>query len=61
MNYTPTRETQDWQLDALERKYRHDSISRHKHVVDEMDSHPTQWGVNMSKRKINNDRPKNFT
>ena len=43
MNYTPTRETQDWQLDALERKYRH--------VVDEMDCHPTQWGVNMSKRR----------
>ena len=51
MNYTPTRETQDWQLDALERKYRHDSVSRHRHVVDEMDSRPTQWGVNMSKRK----------
>ena len=50
-NYTPTRETQDWQLDALERKYRHDSVSRHRHVVDEMDSHPTQWGVNMSKRR----------
>lgn len=51
MNYTPTRETQDWQLDALERKYRHDSVSRHRHVVDEMDCHPTQWGVNMSKKR----------
>lgn len=51
MNYTPTRETQDWQLDALERKYRHDYVSRHRHVVDEMDCHPTQWGVNMSKRR----------
>lgn len=51
MNYTLTRETQDWQLDALERKYRHDSVSRHRHVVDEMDSHPTQWGVNMSKKR----------
>jgi hypothetical protein len=43
-------EAQDWQIDALERKYRHDSVSRHRHIVDEMDCHPTQWGVNMSKR-----------
>ena len=53
MNYTPTRQTQDWQLDAMERKYRHNPISRHKHIVDEMDSQPTRWGVNMSERKNN--------
>lgn len=52
VNHTSTRQTQDWQFDALERKYRHNSISRHKHVVDEMDCHPTQWGVNMSERKM---------
>lgn len=52
VNHTSTRQTQDWQFDALERKYRHNSISRHKHVVDEMDCHPTQWGVNMSERRM---------
>ena len=52
VNHTSTRQTQDWQFDALERKYRHNSISRHKHVVDEMDCYPTQWGVNMSERRM---------
>ena len=51
MNYTPTRETQDWQLDAMERKYRHNPISRHQNIVNEMDNQPTRWGVNMSERK----------
>ena len=50
-NYTPTKETQDWQLDVMERKYRHDYISRHRYIVNEMDNNPTQWGINMSKRK----------
>lgn len=51
INHTPTRQTQDWQIDVLEHKYRHNSIGRHKHIVDEMDCYPTQWGKNMSKRR----------
>ena len=47
---TPTRQTQDWQLEAMERKYKHNFIDRHRHVIDEMDNNPTQWGVNMSRR-----------
>lgn len=50
MNYTPTRETQDWQLEALERKYRHNHIIRHKHIIDEMEyCNPIQC-VNISKK-----------
>lgn len=47
------RGTQDWQIDIIEHKYKYDSINRHRHIIDEMDNHPTQWGVNMSKRKNN--------
>lgn len=50
-NFTPTRQTQDWQLDSIERKYRHNSISRHQHVIDEMEHRPIQRGVNMSLKR----------
>ena len=45
------RGTQDWQMDAYEMRGRHNYTVRHQRVIEEMDSHPTQWGVNMSKRK----------
>ena len=50
INHTPTRQTQDWQIESMEYKYKHNPISRHKHVIDEMDSGMTRWGINMSKR-----------
>ena len=48
---TPTRQTQDWQIEAYEIRGRHNSIVRHQRTIDEMDRQPTRWGVNMSERK----------
>jgi hypothetical protein len=51
MNYTSTRQTQDWQLEAYEMQSKHNRFIRHQRTINEMDCHPTQWGVNMSERK----------
>ena len=49
INHTPTRQTQDWQLEAYEIRGKHNSVIRHQRVIEEMDTHSTTWGVNMSK------------
>ncbi len=51
INHTPTRQTQDWQIEAYEMRGKHNSIIRHQRTIEEMDSYPIKWGINMSKRK----------
>ena len=48
---TSTRQTQGWQIEAQERKYRHNPISRHQNIINEMDNKPVTWGINMSKKE----------
>jgi hypothetical protein len=41
----PTKQTQDWQLEAYEMKGRHNFMVRHQHVVNEIEMGVTnQWG-----------------
>lgn len=41
----PTKQTQDWQLEAYEMKGKHNFMVRHQHVVNEMEMGVTnQWG-----------------
>ena len=44
--------SQDWQLEAYDRKYNNNSEFRHRNVIGMMESQPTTWGVNMSKRGV---------
>ena len=46
---TPTRETQDWQLEAYEMRGRHNSTVRHQRTIDEMERSVQTWGRNMSR------------
>lgn len=46
---TPTRQTQDWQLEAYEMRGRHNSVVRHQRTIDEMERNGIAWGRNMSK------------
>ena len=46
---TPTRETQDWQLEAYEMRGRHNSTVRHQRTIDEMERSIPTWGRNMSR------------
>ena len=46
---TPTRETQDWQLEAYEMRGRHNSTVRHQRAIDEMERSIQTWGRNMSR------------
>jgi hypothetical protein len=36
-NFTPTRQTQDWQLDAYEMRGKHNTMIRHQRVINEME------------------------
>ncbi len=49
---TPTRQTQDWQLEAYDMQSKHNNYVRHQRVIEEMNRQPTTWGVNMSVRRI---------
>ena len=51
MNYTPIRETQDWQLEALEIQGKHNRYIRHQRIIDEMEREVSTWGINMSQPK----------
>lgn len=46
---TPTRQTQDWQLEAYEMRGRHNSVVRHQRTIEEMERNGITWGRNMSK------------
>lgn len=48
---TPTKQTQDWQIEAYEMQSKHNRFIRHQRVMEEMNNQPTRWGVNMSERK----------
>ena len=45
---TPTKQTQDWQIDAYEMRGKHNSMIRHQRTIDEMEHKVVTWGVNMS-------------
>lgn len=48
INHTPTRQTQDWQIDVYEMRGKHNSIIRHQRTIEEMEYKVVTWGVNMS-------------
>ena len=47
---TPTRQTQDWQLEAYDMQGKHNRFVRHQRIVDEMEREVQTWGKNMSRR-----------
>ena len=48
-NFTPTRQIQDWQLEAYEMRGKHNTMIRHQRNINEMEYKRTPtWGVNMS-------------
>ena len=49
---TPTRETQDWQLEAYEMQGKHNRFIRHQRTIDEIERNGVTWGRNMSKPNI---------
>jgi hypothetical protein len=49
INYTPTRQTQDWQLEAYEMRGKHNSVVRHQRTIEEMERNVSTWGRNMSR------------
>jgi hypothetical protein len=49
INYTPTRQTQDWQLEAYEIRGKHNSVVRHQRTIEEMERNVSTWGRNMSR------------
>ena len=46
---TPTRQTQDWQLEVYEMRGRHNSTVRHQRTIEEMERNTPTWGRNMSR------------
>ena len=50
---TPTRQTQDWQLEAYEMRGRHNSVMRHQRTIDEMERSTPTWGRNINSFKMN--------
>ena len=52
INHTPTRQTQDWQIEVYEMQGRHNRFIRHQRVIDEMEREVQTWGRNMSRPKI---------
>ena len=46
---TPTRDTQDWQLEAYEMQSKHNRFVRHQRTIDEMERSISTWGRNMSR------------
>ena len=50
MTKTPTRQTQDWQLEAYDMQGKHNRFVRHQRIVDEMEREVQTWGKNMSRR-----------
>ena len=51
-NFTPTRQIQDWQLEAYDMQSKHNSVVRHQRTIEEMERNTPTWGRNMSKSNI---------
>lgn len=49
-NHTPTKQTQDWQLEAYDRLGKTNRMVRQQRAIREAESKPCTWGVNMSER-----------
>lgn len=46
---TPTKQTQDWQIEVYEMQSKHNRFVRHQRAIDEMERNGVTWGRNMSK------------
>lgn len=50
LNHTPTRQTQDWQLEAYEMQGKHNRFIRHQRAINDAEDTTRYSGINMSKR-----------